>query len=35
MNVAVLGLRIIRCAWAKQLIANAHTVGPHPKLQFQ
>jgi hypothetical protein len=27
MNVAVLGLGIIRSAWAKQLLANAHTVG--------
>jgi hypothetical protein len=27
MNVAVLGLGIIRSAWAKQVIANAHTVG--------
>jgi hypothetical protein len=27
MNFAVLGLGIIRSAWAKQLIANAHTVG--------
>jgi hypothetical protein len=27
MNVAVLSLGIIRSAWAKQLIANAHTVG--------
>jgi hypothetical protein len=27
MNVPVLGLGIIRSAWAKQLIANAHTVG--------
>jgi hypothetical protein len=27
MNVAVLGLGIIRSAWAKQLTANAHTVG--------
>jgi hypothetical protein len=27
MNVSVLGLGIIRSASAKQLIANAHTVG--------
>ena len=27
MNVAVLGLGIIRSAWAKQLIADAHTAG--------
>jgi hypothetical protein len=26
MNVAVLRLGIIRSAWAKQLIANAHAV---------
>ena len=27
MNVALSSLGIIRSAWAKQLIANAHTVG--------
>jgi hypothetical protein len=27
MNVAVLGLGIIRSGWAKQLITNAHAVG--------
>ncbi len=27
MNVALLDLGIIRSAWAKQLIANAHAVG--------